>query len=68
MHDTSRGRPVLAPQFVRWFAALGEADIAQVGGKNASLGELNRELKPREIRVPSDLYLTMRRSPCVTVC
>jgi pyruvate,water dikinase len=39
--------------FVRWFEEVGRGDVAEVGGKNASLGELVRALVPRGIRVPA---------------
>jgi len=29
---------------IRWFSEIGLADLALVGGKNASLGEMYREL------------------------
>jgi pyruvate, water dikinase len=45
-------------QFVRWFAQTGIDDVALVGGKNASLGEMIRELKPLGIRVPNGFSLT----------
>lgn len=28
------------PRFIRWFDEIGMADVALVGGKNASLGEM----------------------------
>ncbi len=37
---------------VIWFEDLGRGDVALVGGKNASLGEMVRELDARGIRVP----------------
>jgi len=33
-------------RFIRWFCEIGMADVPLVGGKNASLGELYRELTP----------------------
>ncbi len=45
-------------QFVRWFREIGLADVALVGGKNASLGELYRELTPVVIRVPNGFAIT----------
>jgi len=39
-------------------AAVGREAIAQVGGKNASLGELIRQLSPRGIAVPPGFALT----------
>ncbi|HSQ58226.1 MAG TPA: PEP/pyruvate-binding domain-containing protein, partial [Gemmata sp.] len=47
-----------ATSFIRWFRELGLADVALVGGKNASLGELYRELTPAGIRVPNGFALT----------
>lgn len=41
------------PRFIRWFREIGIADVALVGGKNASLGEMYRELTPAGIRVPN---------------
>ncbi|GAA1753117.1 phosphoenolpyruvate synthase [Kocuria aegyptia] len=40
-----------APE-LHWFEELGIADVPRVGGKNASLGELVRELSSRGVRVP----------------
>ena len=37
---------------VRWFEDLSVDDVALVGGKNASLGEMIRNLSPKGIRVP----------------
>ena len=48
----------MAPQFIRWFGDLGMSDIPSVGGKNANLGELYRELTPRGIRVPNGFAVT----------
>jgi pyruvate,water dikinase len=47
-----------APRFIRWFADVGIEDVALVGGKNASLGEMYRELTPRGIRVPNGFAIT----------
>jgi pyruvate,water dikinase len=47
-----------APRFIRWFAELGIEDVALVGGKNASLGEMYRELTPQGIRVPNGFAVT----------
>lgn len=37
---------------VIWFEHLRRGDVANVGGKNASLGELIRNLAPKGIAVP----------------
>jgi pyruvate,water dikinase len=44
--------------FIRWFSEIGLADIPTVGGKNASLGELFRELTPQGINVPDGFAVT----------
>jgi pyruvate,water dikinase len=44
--------------FVRFFSELGVADVALVGGKNASLGEMYRELTPQGLRVPNGFAIT----------
>jgi pyruvate,water dikinase len=43
---------------VRWFEDLGADDVAIVGGKNASLGEMIRALKKEDIRVPDGFATT----------
>ncbi|WP_226703102.1 phosphoenolpyruvate synthase [Microbulbifer elongatus] len=44
--------------YIRWFADLGLADLAEVGGKTASLGEMYRSLTPEGIRVPNGFAIT----------
>ncbi len=44
--------------YVWWFDEIGVGDVAFVGGKNASLGELYRELAPHGIRVPNGFAVT----------
>ena len=46
------------PNYVRWFAELGIDDVPLVGGKNASLGEMYRELTAQGIRVPNGFATT----------
>jgi pyruvate,water dikinase len=43
---------------VRWFATLGIADIPEVGGKNASLGEMVSHLSTVGVQVPNGFALT----------
>jgi pyruvate,water dikinase len=43
---------------VRWFDTLGSGDVASVGGKNASLGEMIRTLGADGIRVPDGFATT----------
>ena len=44
--------------FISWFSDIGIADVAQVGGKNASLGEMVHELGAQGIRVPNGFAVT----------
>jgi pyruvate,water dikinase len=46
------------PRYIRWFDQIGMEDTALVGGKNASLGELYRELVPHGIKVPNGFAVT----------
>jgi pyruvate,water dikinase len=48
----------IPPRYIRWFEEVGIKDIPLVGGKNASLGELYRELAPRGIKVPNGFAIT----------
>ncbi|OOG42982.1 phosphoenolpyruvate synthase [Polaromonas sp. A23] len=43
---------------IRWFAETGADDVALVGGKNASLGEMVRELGSQGVRVPNGFSVT----------
>lgn len=47
-----------ARQFIRRFADISIADVPSVGGKNASLGEMFRELTSRGVRVPDGFAIT----------
>ena len=49
---------VLQTRWVRDFSAIGIGDVAVVGGKNASLGEMTRELGGLGIRVPDGYAVT----------
>ncbi|WP_158045281.1 phosphoenolpyruvate synthase [Skermanella pratensis] len=44
--------------YIRWFSQLGRDDVPSVGGKNASLGEMYRNLKPLGVEVPDGFALT----------
>ncbi|MBP7777585.1 MAG: phosphoenolpyruvate synthase [Acidobacteria bacterium] len=44
--------------FIKWFADITIADIPIVGGKNASLGEMVRELAAKGVRVPDGFAVT----------
>lgn len=43
---------------IRWFDEIGLGDVADVGGKTASLGELYTALRPQGIRVPNGFAIT----------
>jgi pyruvate,water dikinase len=43
---------------IKWFEETGIGDIASVGGKNASLGELTRSLRTAGVRVPDGFATT----------
>jgi pyruvate,water dikinase len=43
---------------VAWFEELGRGDVGRVGGKNASLGEMVRNLEARGVRVPPGFATT----------
>jgi pyruvate, water dikinase len=47
-----------ANRYIRWFEEIGMDDVSLVGGKNASLGELYRELAPKGIGVPNGFAIT----------
>ena len=49
--------PTTSPYIV-WLEAVGNADIAVVGGKNASLGEMISALKDTGVRVPDGFATT----------
>jgi pyruvate, water dikinase len=44
--------------FIQWFEDIGLGDVPRVGGKNASLGELYRELSRAGVRVPNGFAIT----------
>jgi pyruvate,water dikinase len=44
--------------YVRWFSDIRVSDVALVGGKNASLGELYATLSQEGVRVPNGFALT----------
>ena len=49
---TARASPVV------WFEKLGRGDVAVVGGKNASLGEMVRHLTGQGVKVPAGVATT----------
>ena len=46
------------PKYIKRFRDIGIDDVPSVGGKNASLGEMVRELVPNGIRVPDGFAVT----------
>jgi pyruvate,water dikinase len=44
--------------FILWFDEVSMDDVGQVGGKNASLGELIRSVAPKGVRVPGGFAVT----------
>ncbi|MCW5828754.1 MAG: phosphoenolpyruvate synthase [Deltaproteobacteria bacterium] len=46
------------PQYIRWFEDISIADVPLVGGKNASLGEMVRELSSQGVKVPPGFAVT----------
>jgi hypothetical protein len=55
--DSSR-RMKTRTQYVRWFDDISIDDIPVVGGKNASLGEMYRELSAKGVKVPNGFAVT----------
>lgn len=45
-------------EHIAWFETLAKTDIARVGGKNASLGEMVQRLAGRGVRVPEGFAVT----------
>ena len=44
--------------YIRFFEEIGIDDVPLVGGKNASLGEMYRELTPQGVKVPNGFAVT----------
>jgi len=45
-------------RFVKWFEEIGAKDVALVGGKNASLGEMMRNLGEKGVNIPPGFAIT----------
>ncbi|HHJ38927.1 MAG: phosphoenolpyruvate synthase [Methylothermaceae bacteria B42] len=45
-------------KYIKWFKEIGIDDIAEVGGKNASLGEMYQNLTAEGVRVPNGFAVT----------
>jgi hypothetical protein len=53
--------------YIRWFSEIGIVDLPRVGGKNASLGEMFRELTAEGIHVPNG-FAPSRLTPIGSFC
>ncbi|MBW3003251.1 phosphoenolpyruvate synthase [Candidatus Woesearchaeota archaeon] len=45
-------------RFILWFDELGIEDVPLVGGKNASLGEMYRQLTKKKVNIPNGFAIT----------
>ena len=45
-------------KFIRWFNEISIEDVPQVGGKNASLGEMYQELNAKGVKIPNGFAIT----------
>jgi len=52
--------PIKSEKFILWLKDINSKDVALVGGKNASLGEMQRELVSKGINIPDGFALTAR--------
>ncbi len=48
----------MSSKYIKWFSEISIEDISLVGGKNASLGEMYRELTPKGVRIPNGFAIT----------
>jgi pyruvate,water dikinase len=55
---TKAAGAAMTESHVVWFDEIGMEHVPQVGGKNASLGEMTRSLKSRGVRVPDGFATT----------
>ena len=44
--------------YIKWFSEIGIEDVTEVGGKNASLGEMYQNLTKEGVRVPNGFSVT----------
>jgi pyruvate, water dikinase len=49
---------MIEENFIKWFSEVGIEDVPIVGGKNAALGEMYRNLVPLGVNVPDGFALT----------
>ena len=45
-------------RYIKWFKEIGIEDVPEVGGKNASLGEMYQNLTGKGVRVPNGFAVT----------
>ncbi len=45
-------------RYIRWFDEITIEDVTLVGGKNASIGEMYRELTPAGVKIPNGFAIT----------
>jgi pyruvate,water dikinase len=45
-------------KYIRWFKEIKIEDIPSIGGKNASLGEMSRELASQGVKIPNGFAVT----------
>jgi pyruvate, water dikinase len=57
-NNSTTMNPATTHPFIKWFAEITIADIPLVGGKNASLGEMVRELAGKGVKVPDGFAIT----------
>lgn len=52
--------------YILWFEDIGFQDISRVGGKNASLGEMYRDLTSQVVKIPNG-FATLVKEPLGSV-
>ena len=45
-------------KYIKWFKEIGIEEVSLVGGKNASLGEMYRNLNPEGVKIPNGCAIT----------
>ena len=45
-------------KYIKWFKEIGIEEVSLVGGKNASLGEVYRNLTPKGVKIPNGFAIT----------
>ncbi|MEA1995318.1 MAG: phosphoenolpyruvate synthase [Campylobacterota bacterium] len=52
-------------KYIKWFKEIGIEEVSLVGGKNASLGEMYRNLTPKGVKIPNGFAITAEAYRCV---